>query len=249
MSLSYDWYPSGTDMRYVRDRNDRNTLKVGDLVAYEHAVWWVHGIRERHAADVTDERKWVVVLRPINVDRDQTAHSRDRHLVPSRYYDWRVFEDPKHYPVCACCHEPVPCRAVMAIRVAEASIKEAARYEQPGVCPSCEKPITLRQRSVTFPTLTPTGPIVTFHLRAKCHYLAVKYEKRVRRMYPDWRTSLSCEGYVTRHGDSTFDCTQMAECPGPTAVHVGYGVCRCDDCHRGGSFGCHPAPSDQRRSA
>lgn len=231
----YRWYPSGT--RHKR-RPD-----VGDLVPYEHAVWRVVEVRDRD----DEERPYAVTLRPVEETRDDPrARDSDLHLSIHRYYSWDVYPD-EHYPICACCYEPLPCRYKVAERAGEAALKKMGRYETAGVCPACEEPVTGRQKSLTFSENLEVlgGPSVTFHVgRRGCSYTAGEYEKRWVAADPERRrASLTCRGRVTNHNDGTYDCTELAECPGPSARHDVYTTCSCPDCHARGVFDCHPSPS------
>lgn len=79
---------------------------------------------------------------------------------------------------------------------------------------------------------------------------AVGYEKRWVAADPNRRrTALSCAGHLTNHNDGTYDCTQLADCPGPEVPHPAYTRCSCPDCHARpwtqGS-GCLPDPRARR---
>jgi hypothetical protein len=221
-------------------------LSVGAILAFDHAVWRVVE-KSRHPDD--RERPWTVVLRPIAITGDDPrARDHDQHLAtPEYYYGWQVYpaESAGHYPVCATCHEPMPCRDQMAERVSAASAADLERYTIAGVCPACEEPVSSRQKRMTWPdnAAIPGGPPVTFHLRGQCFGSAMSYEKRWHALDPDQRRRvLSCTGHVINHNDGTYECSEFDVCPGPQASHPSYTVCRCPDCHAHGSFGCHPDP-------
>lgn len=113
---------------------------------------------------------------------------------------------------------------------------------------ACAEPVTARQKCLSFSENleVPGGPPVTFHLRSRCNYSAVKYEQRWVAADPNRRRpTLSCPGHVTNHNDGTYDCTQLGDCPGPQARHPSYRMCRCPDCHaRPWTWGrgCSPDP-------
>ena len=65
-------------------------------------------------------------------------------------WDWYVYPDLEHYPVCACRSEPMPCRAEEARRTAEAAVQAMDRFEVANVCPACREPVTGRQKALTF---------------------------------------------------------------------------------------------------
>lgn len=253
MTLPYRWYPSGTRITY-------DNPAPGTLIAWNHAAWRIISV-ERRPEDLWSEESreqvreygdryspYAVVLRPVDASDDPKDWGRDEH-VESRHSLWHVYDD-EHYPVCAKCLEPVPCREEMAEREAAKASAHMSRYETPGTCPACEEPVTVRQRSMTFPDNMeiPGGPAVTFHVgRYGCRRSAGDYEKRWIEADPTrGRPTLSCEGHVINHNDSTYECTMMADCSGPAADHQSLSTCRCLDCHALGSFDCHPSPTAQR---
>jgi hypothetical protein len=258
MRISSDnWYPRGTRPSYYPE--------PGQLLAYDHAVYrvievrvkpddqWPEGLREQLAGRRQSVRlayaPYNVVVRPVRVTgNDPTARNHDMHLSKpgGRMVAWDIYPN-EHYPICGACLEPLPCRHEHARHVAEQQMQQLSRYEDAGVCPSCRELVTTRQKSLTFSENLeiPGGPPVTFHIgRRGCRYSAGEYEKRWVAADPERRkATLSCPGHVTNHNDGTYDCTQLAECPGPLAFHPSYSVCRCPDCHARGGFGCTPAPN------
>lgn len=248
MSLPYRWRPLGTTTEL--------RLEPGALVAWEHQVYrvasftprppelWSDEARRRAAMMGKSFEPHAVVLRPVDASDDPKDRGRDVHL-ESRGHYWDVYAD-EHYPVCASCSEPLPCRERMAERVSQAAAERMARYEIAGVCPSCGEPVTSRQRSSTFPENLEVlgGPPVTFHVgREGCRHEAALYEERWVEADPKRRkAALTCPGHVTNHNDGTYECTQFGECPGPEAGHRAYTRCRCPDCHARGPFGCRPEP-------
>lgn len=251
MSLVYRWwFPTGA--RPVP------CPEAGDLVPFEHAVYRVISVRdlpEEHWNDqdraVKPEFRKALRLRPVELaDHPDPvkAASGDRHIASARHHSWHRYPT-EHYPVCASCAEPLPCREELGRKHAEDAVTRMGRYELAGVCPACEKPVSARQKSITFGENLEVlgGPPVTFHLRRQCRYPAEKYEKRWAAADPEnRRCRLSCPGHLTNHNDGTYGCTQLTDCPGPSTRHVSYSVCRCPDCHaqpwRWGR-GCHPDPS------
>jgi hypothetical protein len=239
----------------------------GDLVAFEHAVYrvievnpvpqeqWTDEQRAWHAAVRADLRPRavpvVVVARPAtHRTGDARAGAHNLHLRSRNgRTEWHIYRD-EHYPVCAQCGEPTPCRERLGMQEATAALERMARYEVAGICPACRTPVTERQRSLTFPDNLelPGGPPVTFHIgRAACRWTAALYEQRWVAADPDRRrTSLSCPGHLTNHNDGTYDCTEHHECRGPLARHQGYSTCRCPSCHAGGRFSSTPRPNARR---
>lgn len=266
MSLPYRWYPSGT----VSPR--QHSIVVGTLIAHDHAVWRVINIRDLPEVDWSPEdheavasldhckpeyrertaahlMPRVMTLRPNRAGDDPRDRDLDKHyLIGGRTtlhwgHDWAVYPD-QHYPVCAACQEPLPCREQMAEQVSAASATRMGRYEMEGVCPACQEPVTARQKSWTWPDNVeiPGGPSVTFHQRGMCRGSATGYETRWVAADPARRRAfLTCPGHVINHNDGTFQCSELTECPGPQARHPSYTVCRCPDCHARGPFGCTPS--------
>jgi len=248
MSLPYRWTPTGTETHY-------GAPKAGWLIAFEHEVWRVIDVRtpardlwseeERRRYEMTRRRPTVVTLRHVDMDPEDPLAARfDIHLGDHGRAGWEVYPD-EHYPVCARCGEPSPCREVMAARVAANAAQLMGRYLSEGMCPACEKAVTPRQESIRFDDNLelPGGPPVVFHLAGECTYWAREYEKRWAQLDPARRTRLSCPGEVTTHNDGTYECTNAAVCPGPAAQHAAYSRCRCPSCHDRGQFDCFPSPA------
>lgn len=239
------WFPLGARTVY-------RAPAPGDVIAYDHQAWRVVEVRERPAEDGI--ARTAARVRPVAlVDHPDPvkAARKDRHLAG---WSWSVYPDPEHYPVCACCGEPCPCRIEVGRQVAEREIRQMGLYDAPGVCPACKNPVTDRQRSIGFTEnlVMPGGPPVVFHLRKQCRDAAMTYEQRWAAQDPDTRRcTLSCTGTVTNHNDGTYDCTASIECPGPAAYHTTYQPCSCVDCHsqpgtRGA--GARPDPVARRKS-
>jgi hypothetical protein len=261
MALPYRWHPSNTRMAH--------DIEAGMLWPHEHEVYRIIEVNpvpedrwtgEDRAAIAGYKPEYqtrfaprMVVVRPVNVtSTDVRARDHDKHFrmggARPKYLD--VYTD-EHYPICAECREPLPCRDQMAERISALEITKMARYEMAGVCPSCSEPVTARQKSTTWPdnAIIPQGPPVTFHMRARCRYGAVTYEKRWVALDPERRrTLLSCKGGIINHNDGTYQCTELTECPGPVAQHQGHAVCRCPDCHARGSFDCFPSPNSRNQA-
>ena len=133
---------------------------------------WHEGDRERLALYREEVRPqhvpWRIVIRPVSVTADD-PRSRDYDITlemrPGRYKGFDVYPDG-HYPACAQCREPVPCRDEMTRKLTEAAEKDAARYDIPGLCPACSEPVTSRHKVMTFEEnlRVPLGPPVTFHV-------------------------------------------------------------------------------------
>jgi hypothetical protein len=260
------WHPLGSHSLY-------DVPTVGAIVAWRHAVWRVVEVRELPEdlwieEDRTSVKKFRVefqakyrrrslLLRPVGNSDIKIQASQDvsvpigGRMAYAAALTSFVFVYPDgHYPVCATCGEPVPCREKQVAHEEERLAKDAARYEMPGVCPDCSEPVTQRQKSITFEDNieVPLGPPVTFHLRGQCWDGAMRYEQRWAALDPSRRTTLSCPGIVTAHNDGTYECTEPLRCPGPTAYHRGYQTCRDEECHARGRFNCYPLASDELRS-
>lgn len=231
----------------------------GALWAHAHEVWRIIEVRPVPEVDMSDsERDWIGGYRPQHRDSHGPRYVIAVPLEGGKRQHWRVraltsfdIYPDEHYPICAECREPLPCRDQMALRVASSEMQQMARYEIAGVCPACTEPVTARQKSQTWPDNCEVlgGPPVTFHLRGRCRSTARRYEQKWVALDPERRrTVLSCSGHLTNHNDGTYQCTELTECPGPSAAHQGYECCRCPDCHARGRFGCYP-PADARNLA
>jgi hypothetical protein len=257
VSLPYRWRPDGA-------RWSSEPVKAGDILARDHKAWRVIEVKERPEEFWTDaDRKAMasrrnpikpsaIVIRPVEITRDDPrSRDHDVHLryggeMQGREYQYLFVYPNKHYPVCAECHEPLPCRDQMAERISTAAGVDMARYELAGVCPACGEVVTHRQSKQTWPdnAVIPAGPPVTFHLRTRCRPSAARYEKQWVALDPERRRAvLSCTGHVINHNDGTYQCTELTECPGPVAEHTSHSVCRCPDCHARGPFDCYPSPN------
>lgn len=237
----------------------------GDIIVHEHKVYRVVEVR------LIDEIEWTkqsrqrvdgyrpdlrhrfvpahVVVRPIEITSDDPrARDHDLHYRAPAGHCWNVYPN-EHYPVCASCNEPTPCREELGRRVAEQAVERLSRYEDPNVCPSCQEPFTARQKTVTFATNVeiPGGPDVTFHRRGKCFSGAYMYEQRLARSDPRYTPRLLCLGTLTNHNDGTYECSQGGRCGGPQVHHDAYQTCICADCNANGPFGCHPVLTARRR--
>jgi hypothetical protein len=193
-----------------------------------------------------------VVLRPVEFALDdERARRHDRHYrVPAGGHSWNVFPN-EHYPICASCREPTPCREERGRHEAERAIERLGRYEDPDVCPSCLEPFTHRQKAITFTSNIeiPGGPPVTFHRRGKCFSGAYQYEQSLTKADPTYAPQLLCLGTLTNHNDGTYECSQGARCGGPHLNHDVYQACGCKSCNVHGPFGCYPPVTATRRTA
>jgi hypothetical protein len=212
MSLPYRWHPLGADGKYK--------LEPGDILAWEHAVYRVQLVESR-PTDHDENCPVRVIMRPIEITGDDVRdRDHDRALKAPEHYYWQVYPT-EHYPICVKCQEPLPCREQMIEQVAAASAEDFERYSTPGVCPACDKPVSSRQKSISWPdnVVVPFGPPVTFHLRNECRWDAIRYEKRWHAGDPEHRpVTLSCTGHATYHYDGTREC-DTETCPGKEAQH------------------------------
>lgn len=230
--------------------------EVGDLIGLEHQVWRVVEVRDRPEVDWNDdERARVAEVKresrhkylPFTVvARRADGRGKDRHMSYGGRHigTWSVYVD-EHYPVCAKCGEPTPCRERLAAEDAAIAMGHMARYESTDHCPACNGVITDRQRSVTFEEnlVVPLGPPVTFHIRQSCRHAAAEYEKKLAAGDPTRKLVLSCRGDLMTHGDETYECTAGDECPGPMTFHRAY--VRCDCCPK--NRDCRPWAHYRRR--
>jgi hypothetical protein len=237
----------------------------GDIVVHEHKVYRVVEVRPIDESEWTVQTRQLVnvyrpelrqrflpahvVLRPIQITSDDPrARDHDKHYRTPPGHTWDIYPN-EHYPVCASCHEPTPCREELCRRMAEKAVERLGRYEDPSVCPSCLEPFTRRQKTVTFTDNIeiPGGPPVTYHRRATCFSGAYRYEERLATADPDYVPQLLCRGTLTNHNDGTYECTQGERCGGPQLHHNGYQACDCSTCNAAGPFGCWPALTARRR--
>lgn len=250
------WRPKGAESIY-------GLPAVGDIVPVQHAVWrvieviprpvdlWDDSDHARVAKHGEKTAPHAVVLRPVEIDDNQPrAFRRDRHIKTWQgQYHWMKYTS-EHYPVCAKCHEPLPCRDVLVAQDAARSFEQMQRFTMPGVCPSCAQPITQRQKTRTFDENLelPGGPPVTFHVgRSDCRGAAARYEERWVALDPaNRRTELNCPGEITHHGGNTYSCTVNDECRGPLAFHQAYRTCAGDGCCEKSPYDCHPWPQATR---
>lgn len=170
----HDWSPWP---EWSKRKSTKN-LVVGDRIAFDHAMWRVHEVTKRDPVDVVDQRDYMVILRPINLPSTMTADKADKHWSASAYHSWSTYPND-HYPVCAVCHEPQPCRDQLIEKEVTEASERMQRYEIPGVCPSCSEPVTTRHLRQTWPDnlVTMSGQPVTFHLRQKCADEARRYDR------------------------------------------------------------------------
>jgi hypothetical protein len=258
-----DWWPDHAARQYTPP-------EPGQLLAFRHAVYRVVEVRpipqDRWSAQqrmrhdrLAPESRWrqgavpvVVVIRPVAITgEDPRARDHDLHLSCRRVQpEWWVYHD-EHYPVCAICGEPTPCRERLGMRIAAKAMARMARYEQPGVCPSCAQPVTPRQKSFTYPDNIeiPGGPAVTFHVgRRGCRWAAAAYETRWIAADPQHRQPVwSCTGNAISHSDGTYQCSAGDACPGPLAEHAMFAACQSASCRKNGPAPCRPAAGATRR--
>ena len=163
-------WPAGTS--FVSTKN----LTPGQLVAWNHRVWRVTSVEELQPGG---RRPWRLVLgNPTSVNRDEVSLGVGHH--PSHIH---AFTEDEHYPVCANCGGPWPCRELHSREQAKQDAARARRYELPGVCPACEEPVTPRQLRQTWLVNLhhwDRDQPVTFHLRRGCEDEAIRYDREVR---------------------------------------------------------------------
>lgn len=254
----FRWHPDGARLFH-------GLPEKGWLIGWNYGVWRVvevvpwpevawrpvdHEVMASHGAKAAPVH---VLLRPALFDNPDPvaagAVAKSITIHPFRH-GMMVFRD-EHYPVCARCGEPTPCRELEGKRIAEREMARMERYCTPGVCPSCDQPVTERQKSIAFVenVLVPAGPPLVFHLRRQCWWDAMSYEKKWVEADPkNRRHTLQCPGEVTRHAYGKYECTVDGDCLGPDVHHSGgYSSCGCEDCHPDGrSFDCHPRRGDVR---
>lgn len=193
------WHPHRTNSHY-------GPPPVGQLIAYEHAVWRVTAVTDLMlseadreiwlAAGMPDQDTWrgrpyrvdvqfVGGARPAWAEHEETDLSghADTPAISGGGRLWYLYPTSGRWPACSCCGEPMPCRAELEDRDVTESLAQVEKMvtRLPGTCWGCGEPITNRQKSVTYPGDNmdlPGGPAVRFHTRATCHGVAQRYELR-----------------------------------------------------------------------
>lgn len=172
-------------MRWLpNDRKGWDGPKQGDLVGWNYLPYRVISIEPcEGGTDKPDYfRPHRIVLRPAHLEQWHTAHTEDVHLrsehKPSRS-DLPVIHE--HYGLCVHCGQLLPCREMEVQRYTDQEVKRMKRYDQPGVCPACEEPVTRRMESERFANIVvPGGPSVTFHMgRRACRFQADLYREKL----------------------------------------------------------------------
>ena len=211
MSLPYAWSATGTVLGGVP--------KVGDVFPYEHAVYRVTSVDS--TVSLPDGRNaYRATFAPL--DSTDPDDVRPVHLGPA----WLKYPD-RHYPVCATCREPMPCRERTVDRLAATAAATADRFATEGVCPACMNVVTSTELSIHYPdnVVVPFGPPLTFHWRAQCRNALLEYDTAWARVL-GCRPLLSCPGVVMWHA-TTYECTRGEECAGSHAIHQLHTVCSC----------------------
>ena len=208
------------DPREGRGIYNLDALKAGDLIAVDHPdfrnkPWRIYEIKQR------DERSYEVILRP---DGELFDFAQYNHVIGIRR-NAPIYLLPEHYGLCHTCGELMPCSEVWAERISTESAKQAGRFEVEGICPSCQEPVTARQKSHRFEEnlRVPLGPPVTFHARSRCRGGARDYDGAVARATgrDPW---LFCEGMLTGHLDNHEECTNVT-CPSLAVAHRSFAMC------------------------
>ena len=247
---------------------------VGDVVAQNHAVWRIVEVRDIRFDDDDQQKhrewqpwpgppipanewrlrpfavsaEWVGGVMPAWVSDGQKVGAyavRARHHV-----SWYVYPGGR-WPQCSCCGEPMPCRA--SITDAQVAVEvakfEAAAAILPGSCWGCGKPVTSRQRSVSYPGENldlPGGPSVRFHAAKDCRWKAERYEARWLKVNPGRARRLTwpyCRGHLFWHADGTSEC--VGGRPGCEGHHThNHGIqSGCRNMDHGCPRGCDPKDS------
>lgn len=245
------WRPYGARTIWSRP-------EPGSLVATRRAVFRIIEYRPYHADQWTaDDHERVrqygpeaapyhIVLRPAHITSDDPrARDHDKsYTIRSSHYRWHVYSD-EHFPVCATCGDPMPCREQTASEETAAELKHMTRFETPGVCPACREPITARQKFRMFEenVIVPLGSPVTFHTRGSCYRELMDYEDKWVAADPAHRRSSRppvCDGTAIIHvGTGTYECRAGDACPGRRVAdvrHRAYQACGCSE-HPGGFLG------------
>lgn len=211
MTLPYVWSATGTVLGGVP--------AVGDVFPYEHTALRITEILSVHPMDDGTTVYRVTYMPVGSTDPDD---QRTANLFPA----WLKYPD-RHYPVCADCGEPTPCRERTLDRLTAQATAAEARFGTEGVCPACQNIVTTTEQSMHYPdnVVVPFGPPVTFHWRAQCRNAAVEYDTAWARVLGR-RPLLTCPGAVMWH-KTTYECTAGDGCSGSWALHAYHAVCAC----------------------
>lgn len=234
MSIGGNWRARGSRGLYGK----RPT--PGQILALKFQAWRVLDIVDVLPIDY-ERPEYILGVAPIGqggVEGERHITTiRERPATPSRFEGGTTWLGSsgggpnfdvlsEHFDVCGRCGDVQPCREVWAEAQGVRAVNELMRFDDPSVCPVCQEPITLRQKTVTLPNVvSPFGGMVTFHARQGCFGSAVEYEKRVLKAGAIPALTLSCGGRLIEHVDGTFECLNM-DCPNVHAAHGNYEQCR-----------------------
>ena len=221
------WKPSGGSSTYGK------RPEVGKIIGLDFRAWRVLDITDVLPID-PEAPEYILGVAPLLADTTQG----ERHIMTVREHPPRMDGNtyivgggpwfdilPEHYSVCGRCGDVQPCREQWAEAQAASGMRELMRFDQPGICPACEEPITLRQKSIDLPNVvSPLGGIITFHQRWRCLESAARYEQRVLAAQKITKLTLSCPGRLIRHRDQTLECLDL-ECPNTAAIHHNFQQC------------------------
>lgn len=164
--------------------------RVGDLVIRE-ATQTRPGVPRRIASvreDTRDGRRvWIIEHTPID---DEPATSARESTGFWQDVGWPRL--PEHYPVCAKCHDLMPCEHSVIDTIAKQNAEKLDRFADPNVCPACREVITHRQKVIVFQTNLHGLSTVAFHTRRKCIREAREYDRQVH--HQDGEYQLNCPG-------------------------------------------------------
>lgn len=218
------WRPVEGRSIYDLDRLVPGAIVAIDYHGFRHKPWRVYEIRRR------DDEWYDAILRPDGAEHDFAKFNKTIGI--KRYAP--IFRLPEHYGLCHTCGELMPCSEVWTAKVSDAAAEQSARFEVEGICPSCQEPVTARQKSHRFEEnlRVPLGPPVIFHARAKCAGGAIQYDESVAKA-TGREPLLSCTGLLTRHLDGHEECTNIT-CPNPDVRHRSFAMCyvRDEKCNR-----------------
>jgi len=212
----------------------------GHILAINFRAWRVLDIVDVLPID-PERPEYILGVAPISGDGSEGDRHiltvRERSAKPSRFeggefYIGSTGGSPnfdvldEHFAVCGRCGDVQPCREVWAEAQGAHAVEELMRFDDPSVCPACQEPITLRQKTVALPNVvSPLGGIVTLHTRLRCLRSAIGYEKRVLKAGAIPALTLSCDGRLIHHVDDTFECLNL-DCPDVHAAHGHYERCQ-----------------------
>ncbi|GEM_PF-5965253 len=169
--LSLGPSPSGTCSRALQN------LTPGAQMAFQDEIWLVEEIGPDPTSPglLRVEGSVTASPRPVAIGQRRQGSGSPRARVD-------VYEAlDGHLPVCGHCGGLWPCQWLQIDEQTSKCLACAVRYEVPGVCPTCQEPVTGQQLRQTWSVnlYALEGPVV-FHLRVRCLREAEVHDRAYR---------------------------------------------------------------------